>query len=80
LVLPSIKINRKIGIPMLDRPVFTRENINKLGKLSYPHPHSEEDYIMRDDFEIEDSLDDKLLLDLTKIDKKKHVQVRVLCS
>jgi hypothetical protein len=33
LVLPSIKINKKIGVPMLDRPLFTRANISSLGNL-----------------------------------------------
>lgn len=34
LVLPSIRVNKKIGIPMLDRPAFARANIGSLSNLS----------------------------------------------
>jgi hypothetical protein len=33
LVLPSIRVNKKIGIPMVDRPAFTRENVVNLTRL-----------------------------------------------
>jgi hypothetical protein len=53
LILPSIRVNKKIGIPMLDRPIMTRENINYL--RNFQKPTSEQlDMRMIEDFEVID--------------------------
>lgn len=72
LVLPSIKVNRKVGIPMTERPIMTRENIHSLSTLS-----QEEDEKKETDFEV---IEDQIILTPDQINRESHVQVRVLSA
>lgn len=63
LIMPNIRVNKKIGIPMLDRPVMGRANI-KSDKIK-----SEEQKLQ--DFEIVEN--DELKLTTENLDRTTHV-------
>jgi hypothetical protein len=63
LIMPNIRVNKKIGIPMLDRPVMGRANI-KSEKIK-----SEEQKLK--DFEIVEN--DELKLTTENLDRTTHV-------
>jgi hypothetical protein len=46
--MPNIRVNRKIGIPMLDRPVFDLKNINSVN-------NNQEEIKKMEGFEVVDS-------------------------
>ncbi len=48
LVLPSIKINKKIGIPMTDKPTIDRNNINEVRLVRKEERKNEEFEVIED--------------------------------
>ena len=72
-MLPSIRVNRKIGIPMTDRPIMTRDNIHRLSAIGL----EEEEEKKEMDFEV---IEDQIILSPEQINSETHVQVRVLSA
>lgn len=73
-MLASIRVNRKIGIPMTDRPIMTRDNIHRLSEIGLEEEEEEKKEM---DFEV---IEDQIILSPEQINRETHVQVRVLSA
>ena len=65
-MLPAVKVNRKIGIPMLDKRQMTRNRSRDLGAVDHGRPRVLGFQEVRDDTE-------ELLLKVDSIDRTTHV-------
>jgi|LauGreDrversion4_2_1035121.scaffolds.fasta_scaffold379206_2 hypothetical protein len=73
LLLPAIKVNRKLGIPIVDKTHMNRKRNMNLGPVKVDHTK-------QDGFESVDSQSESLLLNVGAIDRSTHVLVRILSS
>ena len=71
LVMPSIKVNKKIGLPMTDRPVMTRQNIGNLNIIVQMDERKDSEFQV---------IEDQIILNSDEINRETHVQVRVLSA